>query len=114
MKLVTKQSAQTHSSGERFIAKEYNTLDPDINIAYVEVNGRHPETGKIANTLCKELIYVAGGGGKLIINDQTIDLSEGDVILIEPNEKCHWEGQLQLVPACHPAWTFDQVASFDA
>ncbi len=113
MKHISSENANIFENGLFFIANEYETNDKDINIAKSQINGRYPEEGRIANTICKEIVYVANGKGSVFIEDKEIKLNKDDVVLIEPNEKYYWEGSLTLIPACYPAWTPKQVKHFD-
>jgi len=61
------------------------------------------------NRICKELIFVIEGIGKIFIEREEILLKAGDTILIEPNERYYWEGSFKLLPACTPAWYIEQV-----
>jgi mannose-6-phosphate isomerase-like protein (cupin superfamily) len=112
MKVVYKEDSIQHENSKNCIANEYNTNDSDINIACVKVNGRYPINGKIANKVCKEIVYVSEGIGTLYLEEKIISLKAGDVVLIEPNEKYYWKGIFTLIPACYPAWDFKQVEFF--
>ena len=109
MKLVLKENAVMHKNTLNSVSAEYEMGDKDINIAVVEINGRYPDKGWVKNTVCKELIYIVDGSGVLTINDKEVLLKSGDAILIEPNEKYFFEGNLKVVPACYPAWSIQQV-----
>ena len=112
MKLVLKEEAIIHKNSDNCTAIEYETNDKDINIACVEIRGRFPEKGLMTNTQCKELLYIVEGKGQLFINNKVVSLKKDDVILIEPNEKYYWEGNLKVIPACYPAWSIEQVKFF--
>jgi mannose-6-phosphate isomerase-like protein (cupin superfamily) len=113
MQIVKKEEASIYKNNEKTISVEYDTKDKDINIAYVEINGRHPEKGRVINKICKELIYVVDGIGKLYIENKIVELKKDDVVLIEPNEKYYFEGELKVIPACYPAWDINQVELID-
>ena len=113
MKIVKKEEASIRKNSEKTISIEYDTKDNDINIAYVEINGRHPAKGKVLNKISKELIYVVDGMGTLFIENKIVELKKDDVVLIEPNEKYYFEGNLKVIPACYPAWNINQVELID-
>jgi len=113
MKIVYKNQAERFENGKNCIAFEYNTENKDINDALIEVSGRYPEKGSVVNLECKELVYVVKGSGKVIVNEKEISLNEGDIILIESNEKFFWDGQFTLLISCSPAWNHEQYKSLD-
>lgn len=79
-----------------------------INGAVIELSGRYPETGRVVNTTCTELLYVISGMGEASTADEQVALSLGDQLLIQPNEAYYIEGNLELYIACTPAWSPDQ------
>ncbi len=82
--------------------------DKDINGAVIELNGRYPHEGRMMNEKCKEMAYVIKGFGKVVVENNEIQLKEGDLILIEPGEKFFWEGIMTLFMSCTPAWSPEQ------
>ena len=90
------------------VALEYPLDDKDINAAVIKLDGCYPERGRAVNTECKEMGYVIEGSGKLVIEDKTVELKKGDVVLIEAGEKYYWEGNLIMFVPCTPAWTPEQ------
>jgi len=88
---------------------DYPLDDKDLDGALIRINGRYPEEGKAKNTVCKELVYIADGNGKLYINDQIIDLKKDMIVLIDKNEEYVWEGNdLKLFVTCDPNWYIEQ------
>jgi len=108
MKLIHKNQTKTFKNSENCTAIEYPLGDKDINGAVVELTGRYPNKGRVVNLKCKELAYVIKGSGKIVIEGKEINLKEGDLILIEPNEKYFWEGKLRIFTSCLPAWYPEQ------
>lgn len=104
MKIVKKSQTNTFQNSEFCTAVEYPMGDPDINGAVIVLTGRYPETGKVVNTKCKELAYIIKGSGKLILDEQEVDVSEGDLVLVEANENYCWEGNMTMFVPCTPAW----------
>ena len=78
--------------------------DRDINIAFIEIDGRYPDKGYVTNESVKELVFVAEGKGKIVINKEEYKLEEGDAVLIRPKQKYFFDGKLKLVVSCNPAW----------
>ena len=57
----------------------------------------------------KELIYVIEGSGTLNFENEKIEFSEGDSILIEPNEKYYYDTKYcKISMSCSPAWSIEQ------
>jgi len=108
MKVVHKNQTNEFKNSETCTAIEYPLNDKDINGAVVKLNGRYPSQGRVVNEKCKELGYVISGAGKIIIEDEEIILSEGDLVLIEPGEKYYWEGNMTMFMPCTPAWYAEQ------
>lgn len=82
--------------------------EKNINFAVARLSGRYPGSGFVVNEICKELVYVTEGEGKLIIEKSVVNLKSGDVVLIEPGEKYFWEGHMTLLLSCAPAWNPEQ------
>ncbi|OHA01420.1 MAG: hypothetical protein A3H71_00515 [Candidatus Sungbacteria bacterium RIFCSPLOWO2_02_FULL_48_13b] len=108
MKVVHKDQTERFKNSENCIAIEYPLGDKDINGAIVELTGRYPNTGRVVNLKCKELAYVIQGSGRIVVENEEINLKEGDLILIEPGEKYFWDGNLTIFTPCTPAWYPEQ------
>jgi alkylated DNA repair dioxygenase AlkB len=108
MKIVRKNQTREFKNNDQCIALEYSMGDKDINGAVGIINGRYPDKGRVVNTVCKELVYVLSGTGRVVIEGKEINFKEGDLILIEPNEKYFWEGSFKIFMPCAPAWYPEQ------
>lgn len=86
------------------IAREYPNGDKDIWGAVITVKGRYPEQGVTVNHKCKELVYFIEGKGKVVINGKEFAVKKGDQVVIDPEEKFYWEGDLKMFMPCTPAW----------
>jgi mannose-6-phosphate isomerase-like protein (cupin superfamily) len=60
------------------------------------------------NSICKEIVYIHQGEGKIVVDGNEHSICEGDCILISPGEKFYWEGNLTLFISCRPAFTVAQ------
>ncbi len=109
MKVVYKHQAKFIKLNNMCTSEEYLLGDTDINGAVVKLSGRYPESGRVMNTKCKELVYVMSGKGKIVTEDRELKLKSGDMILIEPGEKYFWQGDLTMFVPCTPAWTPEQT-----
>jgi mannose-6-phosphate isomerase-like protein (cupin superfamily) len=108
MKIIKKNQTIEIKNGENCLAIEYPLEDKDINGAVIELTGRYPNAGRVVNLKCKEIAYVISGSGKIVVENEEINLSEGDMILVEPGEKYFWEGKLKIFAPCTPAWYPEQ------
>lgn len=107
MKFVKFKNSKTFKNGSTE-STEYPLGDEDMNVAIIEIKGRYPATGLAYNTKSKEMYYVLSGIGKAVIEEETFLLEEGDVVLIEPNERYYTKGNLKLIVTCTPKWTIEQ------
>ena len=106
--IIKKKDRVRHENSPQCIAYEYPIEDKDINIAFVEIKGRYPDKGLVTNRRVKEMIFVKGGSGKIVIEGTEHLLEEGDAILILPGEAYFFDGNLELVVPCSPAWYPEQ------
>lgn len=108
MKIIRKNKAKKVQNSKHCWVYEYPLEEKNINGAYVEMNGREPDEGRVVNLVCKELAYVINGSGRIVIEGKEINLKPGDLILIEPGEKFFWDGHMDLFLPCVPAWYPEQ------
>lgn len=108
MEIVKKEQVRIVELSSACVVQEYDIHDKDLNIAVAEINGRYPQEGWVVNRTCKELAFVVTGSGTITIEDQQIELKEGDSILIHPHEKYFWQGTMKLILPCAPAWHAEQ------
>lgn len=108
MKIVRKNQTKIFKNSDTCTATEYPLGDKDINGAVIEVKGRYPKKERVVNLKCKELAYIIKGSGKVVTEGKEIKLRKGDLILIEPEEKYFWKGNLTMFTPCTPAWYHEQ------
>lgn len=104
MRLIQKKDSVRFENGEFCIAFEYPMEDKDINGAVIELSGKYPTKGRVMNEVCKELVYVIKGSGKVNVEDKEFQLDEGDLFMINPGEKYFFDGKMTLCVPCSPAW----------
>ena len=107
MEYLKKEQSQTFTNGN-IIAHEYATKNSDINIALIEIKGRHPQENWLINEKVTELTFITKGSATLKTESETVILKEGDIAIINPNEKYFWEGDCTLLTPCTPSWTPEQ------
>src|SRR4030042_3009590 len=108
MKVVERSQTKEFKNSEVCTAIEYPLGDKDINGAVIELNGRYPDSGRAVNAKCKEMAYVINGSGRVVVEDEEIQLNQGDLILIDAGERYFWEGNMTLFMPCTPAWYPEQ------
>ena len=108
MKIIQAKDSKKFDDGQVFTAYEYDTQDPDINTARIEIRGRYPATGAMKNTKVKEIVYVESGEGKVTINGIEEPVGQGDVIFFKSGDQIFWNGNFVLITTCTPAWSPDQ------
>lgn len=108
MKIVYKNQAKSFKNSDVCTAIEYPLEDKDINGAIIELKGRYPDKGRVVNEKCKELAYIIEGSGRVVVEGKEVKLEKGDLVLIEPEERCFWEGNLIMFMPCTPAWYPEQ------
>lgn len=114
MKELQSESSEVVNLTDTCQAIEYPLGDEDINVAIIKLNGRYPKEGRTVNKVCKEMAYVAGGRGVLVVEGERVDLTQGTVVLIEPGERFFWIGEnLEMFMPCTPAWYPEQHKEVD-
>lgn len=113
MKIIHKHQALKKSNDSSCSVTEYPLNDEELDIALATIRGRYPAQGRVVNRQCKELAHVQSGEGKIVINGEEIALNPGDSLIIEAGEVYYWEGNLELILSCRPAWTLAQHQQVD-
>jgi mannose-6-phosphate isomerase-like protein (cupin superfamily) len=111
--IIKKSERKEFKNSPVCIAYEYGHNDKDINLAVIELSGRYPTKGRVTNKICKEVAFVVEGKGKIGIDGKEFMLSEGDSVIIQPNQKFFWEGKMKLAMVCHPAFNPEQHVECD-
>ncbi|MCX7125022.1 MAG: AraC family ligand binding domain-containing protein [Gammaproteobacteria bacterium] len=90
------------------VVSEFPIDDRDINFSIAKISSRYPDSGCVANTIVKEIVYVHEGSGIIVVEGIEHTLKAGDVILISQNEKFYWDGDMTLHISCTPSFTPEQ------
>ena len=104
MKVVSRKQTKEFKNNEVCTAVEYPLNDKDINGTIIKLNGRYPSRGRVMNTKCKEMAYIIKGKGIVYAGGKKVKLATGDLVLLEPNDKYYWEGNMEMFVPCTPAW----------
>ncbi len=109
MKVIKYNDALKGKNSGKCKTLEYSFMDKDIDLGIAIISGRYPDEGYGINLISKELIYVIEGSGTLNFENEKIKFSEGDSILIEPNEKYYYDTEYcKISMSCTPAWSIEQ------
>ena len=109
MKFIKYENALKGKNSEKCKTLEYSFADKDIDLGIATINGRYPDEGYGVNLVSKELVYVIEGNGTLNFENEKIEFSAGDAILIEPNEKYYYDTKYcKISMSCTPAWEMEQ------
>lgn len=114
MKVIKSNEAIKCSNSDKCKTMEYSFNESDLDLAVATIIGRYPDVGYCVNEISKELIYVLDGEGKLVFENNSVEFSKGDSVLVYPNEKYYWDCDYCVVSlTCNPAWTKDQHKYID-
>lgn len=108
MKFIPQEQSLQRQNSEICTVTEYPMVDNQLDFAMVNISGRYPDSGRVTNLKCKEIVYINEGAGKVVVNGFEQALKSGDVVLIEAGENFYWEGTMKLSISCHPAFTVEQ------
>ena len=113
--IVKKAQTKEFKGSENCTVYEFPFEDKDINIAYGKIKNQHPLQGKLTNEVCKEILYIISGTGKVIVEDKEYVVAEGDAILILPGQKFYYKdcNELHVIASCTPAWYPEQHKQVD-
>lgn len=89
--------------------KEYDPGSGAIDVAKISIRGRFPAQGFGYLEESYEMAVVVNGGG-FIENKagERYHLKVGDVVCVEPMERFYWDGDMDLIVPCGPAFDPDK------
>lgn len=108
MKIVRSDKTNKISPSPTTTITEFLMNEAGISGAVAEINGRYPESGFALNEVCKELVYVISGSGKLVSEKEELPFETGDVLYIDTNERFYWEGNFKIFMATSPKFDPNQ------
>lgn len=113
MNIILQNQAIPYNNGAYCTAWEYAHGNKDINLAVIDLTGCYPEKGFAINTKVSELVFVVEGQITLETVKGKTQLTEGDSIILDPNEKFRWSGSGKMAISCTPAWSPQQYKYVD-
>jgi len=105
--IVKKADRKTLQASSTTIVYEYPFPDKDLSMAIITINGRYPDKGRTLNEKSKEIIYVISGSGKVLIEDEVFEVSEGDQVFVPNNVKFHYRDCKNMTVAVPTTPAFD-------
>lgn len=109
LNIVKYGEARPNRTAPTCLAYEYETSVGAINGAVIELSGRYPESGWALNMECTSLVHIVDGTGRIMSEDGETALVAGDQILIAPEEKYIFDGNMKLLYIATPSWTASQA-----
>lgn len=114
MQIIKGKETIEESNSEKCKIFDYAFREKDMDLCVSVITGRYPDSGYCKHLVCKELIYILEGFGKLCFEDKTVEFSAGDAVWINPNEKYYWEtNYCKVTITCSPAFSPDQYILID-
>lgn len=80
----------------------YGINKPEANIVYEEVKEGHFE--EFLSTKSTYMWFIIEGTGIFIVNDEKIPVETKDIIVVPPNNRIHYFGQMKMVLLTVPAF----------
>ena len=114
MRIIKSKETAESSNSEKCKIFDYPFEDENMDLCVSVITGRYPEGGYCKHLVCKELIYILEGSGKLCFENKTVEFSEGDAVWINPNEKYYWDTKYcKITITCSPAFNPEQYIYTD-
>ncbi len=94
-------------NSEKCVIYEYLFGSEKTSLALVEIDGKYPDDGFAINKVFEEIILVLNGKGKIIIENKKYELKKNHAVLLKPNKKYRYEGNLKLATFTSPAFKME-------
>ncbi|MBL7169492.1 MAG: cupin domain-containing protein [Candidatus Aenigmarchaeota archaeon] len=102
--LIKSEDTNKVANSEKCIAYEYPFGSEKTSLAVIDIEDRYPDSGSVLNRIFEEIILVLDGNGKIVIEGKEYVVKKDDAVLVRPNEKYHYEGNLKIAVFCAPAF----------
>lgn len=76
--------------------------NPSNNIVYEEVTVGHLE--EFYDSVSTYIWFIIEGIGTFVIEDERIEVSKGDLVVVPPNKRIHYFGKMKMVLSVTPAF----------
>jgi mannose-6-phosphate isomerase-like protein (cupin superfamily) len=108
MEVVKKNESTKKQNSAICTVLDYFMDDKQIGGAVVILGGRYPDKGYAVNHDTKEMAYVLDGKCTLITEKEKCELTKGDLVLIDTEEKYYWDGEARMFVVNTPRFNPDQ------
>ena len=108
--LITKTTVHKKENGAACTIWEYDFNKQDLGFSRVQINGRYPATGKVANTACDLIYFVLSGSCTIHVDQTAIQLKQHDAFFLQRNKKYFVIGDQAMCTLVEsPRWTVEQL-----
>ncbi|KAB1943838.1 hypothetical protein F8271_09550 [Micromonospora sp. ALFpr18c] len=80
----------------------YGLVDSSVTVAHVRVAEGHFE--EFYNLKSTYTLYIISGSGTFYLNDEALDVSAMDLVVIPPKTRIYYFGTMEMVLTVSPAW----------
>jgi hypothetical protein len=81
----------------------YGINQPGANIVYEDVKEGHFE--EFLNTVSTCMWFIIDGNGTFVIDDEKIEVIAKDLIVVPPNKRIHYFGNMKMLLVTTPAFS---------
>lgn len=106
--LVKKKARKKYGHGKTYAVFEYPMQEKSLVLGHLQISGRHPHKGRVFNEKVKLIAYILKGKGEIVVEGEKNKVSLGDCILIPAKERYYYDGKMELIITCVPAWDYKQ------
>lgn len=109
MKIIRKEDRVEWTS-KTVKGYEYPFKMNNLDFALANVKGRYPIKGWFRNTKVDMIIYCQRGHGKIVLKNETFELTKDDAVSIEKNRWYYWDETTNgdFIEIYNPAWSESQ------
>jgi mannose-6-phosphate isomerase-like protein (cupin superfamily) len=100
-KYVYSEEEARHISKHGIDLTLYGPINKDIDFKRISVKEGHFEEFKNTSWF---IYYILQGNGIFVLNDEQIEVKQGDIVSIPPNTRIHYFGKLELTLIVTPPW----------
>lgn len=113
IELIKLKNTNKVANSEKCIAYEYLFGSENTSVALIEMKGRYPDKGFARNKTFEEIIFVLNGKGRITIDDKSYNLTKNDSVMLKPNKKYYYEGDMKVLTFTSPAFKVENHEILD-
>jgi mannose-6-phosphate isomerase-like protein (cupin superfamily) len=102
--MIYKKSNRVEFEKQGVKMRVYNSKEqcPEAAVVYQETLTGHSE--EFYHTKSNFIFYIIEGAGTWFIEDEPYKVEAGDVVIIPPNKRFYYKGNLKQICVTAPAW----------